>query len=240
MIINNINIFFLLSSLQWISYLLKIKYVLSQYTITNLYSSFFNEFFYNTISKVKVKIKFYILPYVDKLILELIEAILAMPCLGLALFFLLVGFYINLYTDSFICGDYTVKASAIYIYVYINYINSYFKKDYPYLYRALTLVCIILILFSTKDILCLDNRVVEWWNGIVKMWNGWPDLGGTSSGGGSNNGYGSGGPNQPGGSDGPGGWQPNAPPTKVVGAKKETERIILKTNSEEVIFPMNI
>jgi hypothetical protein len=226
--ITRIKILKIISSLLWISYFLKIKPVMCQF-ITNRYSSLFNILFYNIISKVKVKIKFYILPHVDKLRLELIQATWAMPYLGLALFFLLVGFYINLYTSSISSGDYIVKVWAIYIYVYINYINSDLKKDYPYLYRALTLVCFILILFSPMDILGMYNRLVEWCNGIVEMWNGWPNQGGTGSGGGGNNGYysggsnngygsgggnngyGSGGPYQPGGPGGPGGWQPNAP-----------------------------
>lgn len=94
-----------------------------------------------------------------------------MPCLGLALFFLLVGIYMNLYTDCFIYGHYIRNVSAFYIIVYINYIHSEFRNDYPYLYWALTFVCIIFFNFSPNDIFGWYNRVVEWLNGIVKMWN---------------------------------------------------------------------
>lgn len=67
----------------------------------------------------------------------------------------------NLYTDSFICGDFIVKVAAIYIHVYTNYIYSYFKKDYPYLYWALTLVCLILILFSPMDLINMYNKILD-------------------------------------------------------------------------------
>lgn len=169
-----------------------------------------------------------------KLILEFLQAMWANPCLGFALFLLLSGFSINLYTDSTISGDCIVKVSAIYIYVYINFISCFaakFKKDYPYLYWVLTLVCLILTFFSAKDILVMYNRLVELCNGIVKMLNGWPNSGSGSQGGG-NNGYGSGsnltggGPSGPGGGPGgPGGPNPGSGgPDPMIGVPPQTER----------------
>jgi len=111
-----------------------IKKTICQLTGTIAMRSLLNALFDNIFSKVKAKFKFYIVPHVEKLILEFIQAISAMPCLVLAFLCIFAAYLLHFYTDSAICNEFRF-VSAIYIYMYINYIYPEIKKEYPSLVK---------------------------------------------------------------------------------------------------------
>jgi len=142
-------------------------------------------------SKLVSKIK----SEVNKLITDwFILIISTMPDLALALLILSLAIYLEYFT-AFTYGELIIYPAVIYIYIYMNFMYPDFKDKYPWLYLALTFVCVISIIFKPLDIFNI-------WNGILKMFSG---FGSNSQGGG---GRGKGPVNGPGGQP-PGG--PNGP-----------------------------